>query len=123
MTLKEIAHELVAGCREGRETENLEKLYAADAVSVEAAAPGEGMDRATHGRDAIRGKHEWWAGAMEVTEGQVSGPFLHGDDRFAVRFSIRGRNKSDGAEWDMEELAVYHVADGKIVREEFFNNM
>ena len=34
MSLKEIADELVAGCREGREAANLDKLYAADAVSV-----------------------------------------------------------------------------------------
>ena len=36
MTLEEIASELVAGCRENRTQANLEKLYAPDAVSVEA---------------------------------------------------------------------------------------
>ena len=44
MDLKQIAEELVAGCREGRAKENLDKLYAADAVSVE-AADAMGMGR------------------------------------------------------------------------------
>ena len=118
MTLNEIAAELVAGCREGREAENLSKLYADDAVSVEAADMG--MGREASGIDAIRGKHDWWESAFEVLEANVSDPFTHGEDRFAVRFAIKTKDKSTGEVSDMEEIAVYHVADGKIVREEFF---
>ncbi|KIC42922.1 hypothetical protein RA27_06240 [Ruegeria sp. ANG-R] len=119
MNLKEIADELVAGCRENRAKENLDKLYAADAVSVE-AADAMGMGRETHGRDAIRGKHEWWEGAHEVSGASVSDPFPHGEDRFAVIFEIQGKVKESGETFDMREIGVYHVADGKIVREEFF---
>ena len=119
MDLKDIANELVAGCREGRAKENLEKLYAPDAVSVEASAMG-GMERETHGRDGIRGKHEWWDNAHEVTGGSISDPFPHGDDRFAVIFEVQGKVKETGDAFDMREVAIYHVADGKIVREEFF---
>ncbi|MEM9975666.1 MAG: nuclear transport factor 2 family protein [Pseudomonadota bacterium] len=122
MNLKEIADELVAGCREGREAENLSKLYAADAVSVEAADP-MGMGREAHGIDAIKGKHDWWESAFEVLEGNVSDPYPHGDDRFAVRFSMKAKSKETGDVSEMDELAVYHVADGKIVREEFFYAM
>ena len=39
MDLKEISAELVAGCHEGRALANLDKLYAEDAVSIEAADP------------------------------------------------------------------------------------
>ncbi|MEM1064225.1 MAG: nuclear transport factor 2 family protein [Pseudomonadota bacterium] len=122
MNLKEIADELVAGCREGREAENLSKLYAADAVSVEAADP-MGMGREAHGIDAIKGKHDWWESAFEVLEGNVSDPYPHGDDRFAVRFSMKAKSKETGDVSEMDELAVYHVAGGKIVREEFFYAM
>lgn len=118
MTLKEIADELVAGCREHRELANLDKLYSEDAVSVEAS--DQGMGRESKGRDAIRGKHEWWEANMEMTGGSVSDPMLHGDDRFAVIFEAQGRDKSSGNTFDMKEIAVYHVACGKIVREEFF---
>lgn len=122
MTLNEIAAELVAGCREGRELANLDAIYADDAVSVEAADP-MGMGREAHGREAIRGKHEWWANAFEVLEADVSDPYPHGDDRFAVRFSLKAKSKETGEVSDMDEIAVYHVADGKIVREEFFYPM
>lgn len=119
MNLKEIAAELVAGCRENRAKANLDKLYSADAISVE-AADMPGMGRKATGLDAIRGKHDWWEAATEVTGANVSDPFLHGDDRFAVIFEVQGRMKENDEAFDMREVAVYHVANGKIVREEFF---
>ncbi|WP_120632941.1 nuclear transport factor 2 family protein [Ruegeria sp. EL01] len=120
MNLKEIAQELVAGCREGRAKENLDKLYAADAVSVEAVDASGTMGREAHGVDAIRGKHEWWEGAHDVSGASVSDPFAHGEDRFAVIFEVQGKVKESGENFEMREVAVYHVANGKIVREEFF---
>ncbi|WP_298934823.1 nuclear transport factor 2 family protein [uncultured Ruegeria sp.] len=119
MNLKEIAQELVAGCRENRTTENLGKIYAADAVSVE-AVDDQGIGREAHGLDAIRGKHAWWDNATEVNDFSASDPMIHGDDRFAVIFKVQGKFKETGESFDMNEVAIYHVADGKIVREEFF---
>ena len=119
MNLKEIAQELVAGCREDRAKENLEKLYAPDAVSVE-AMDMQGLGREPHGIEGIRGKHDWWESAHEVSGASVSDPFLHGEDRFAVIFEVQGKVKDSGETFDMKEIGVYHVADGKIVREEFF---
>lgn len=119
MNLKEIADELVAGCREGRAKANLDKLYADDAISVE-ATDAMGMGRETAGRDGIRRKHEWWEGAHDVSGASVSEPFMHGDDRFAVIFEVQGTVKESGDSFDMREVAIYHVADGKIVREEFY---
>jgi ketosteroid isomerase-like protein len=121
--LDEIAAELVAGCREGREAENLDKLYAADAVSVEAVCMPGTDSRETAGLDGIKGKHAWWDSAMEVTEAKVDGPFPHGEDRFAVIFEMAGRDKASGETFETKEVGVYHVADGKIVREEFFYAM
>ena len=119
MDTKQIAQELVAGCREGRANENLSKLYAQDAVSVE-AIDQSGQGRETKGLDGIRGKHEWWESNMEVTGGSISEPMLHGDDRFAVIFDVQGREKASGETFDMKEVGIYHVTDGKITREEFF---
>ena len=118
MDIQKIADELVAGCRENRAIANLEALYAADAVSVE--AKDQGMGREAQGRDAIRGKQEWWGANMEVTGGSISDPMVHGEDRFAVIFEVQGKEKASGNSFDMKEVAIYHVADGKIVREEFF---
>lgn len=119
MDLKSIADELVAGCREGREVENLDKLYSQDAVSVE-AIDMSGNGRQTVGLDGIRGKHAWWDATFETLEAKVSDPMLHGEDRFGITFDVRTRNKETGAEDQMNEIAIYHVAGGQIVREEFF---
>ncbi len=119
MTLQEIANELVAGCRENRAAENLSRLYSEQAVSVE-ASDQSGMGRETEGLAGIKGKHEWWEANMEVTKATVSDPMLHGDDRFAVIFEVQGREKASGTDFDMSEVAIYHVKDGKITREEFF---
>ena len=118
MTLQEIAEELVAGCREHRERANLARLYAPDAVSVEAMDMGNG--RETKGLAGIDGKHQWWEDNHTVTGGEVEGPFRHGDDRFAVIFAMQGSSKADGKAFDMTEVGIYQVKDGKIVREEFF---
>ncbi|MCU0827590.1 MAG: nuclear transport factor 2 family protein [Tabrizicola sp.] len=118
MTLNEIANELVAGCRENRTRENLDKLYSADAVSVEPMDMGGG--RETVGLTAIHGKHDWWESNFDVPSLMVEGPFLHGDDRFAVIFDMETVNKASGERRKDREVGIYHVAGGKIVREEFF---
>jgi hypothetical protein len=118
MTLNDVANELVAGCRENRARENLDRLYAKDAVSVEAMDMGGG--RETVGLAGIHGKHDWWEANFDVPALTVEGPFLHGDDRFAVIFEMDTINKASGERRKDREVAIYHVAGGKIVREEFF---
>ncbi|MBY4895230.1 nuclear transport factor 2 family protein [Rhodobacteraceae bacterium N5(2021)] len=119
MDLKNIADALVTACRTQGEAALLDAHYHPDAVSVE-AADYSGSGRETRGVEGIRGKHAWWNDTFETHGGDVQGPFLHGDDRFAVIFSIECTEKASGERMDMTEVAVYTVADGKIVREEFF---
>lgn len=121
MTFQEVTEALVAGCREDRARANLDKLYARGAVSVEAADMGQGREAV--GIDAIKAKHDWWEGAMEVLEGDITGPLPHGTDRFAVIFRMKAREKESGKVMDMEEVGIYTVEGGKIVREEFFYAM
>ncbi|MCK0167752.1 nuclear transport factor 2 family protein [Jannaschia sp. S6380] len=118
MDMMQVANELVAGCREGREQENLSRLYADDAVSVEAADMGNG--RETKGIEGIRGKHEWFASQYEEVSSDVSDPMPHGDDRFAVIFDMQMKNRETGEMEPMKDIGIYTVKDGKIVREEFF---
>ena len=123
LTNKDIADRLVALCRAGEEVKGLDELYHADAVSVE-ATKGPGMDSLeTKGIEGIRGKHAWWDSAMEVHSATVDGPYPHGDDRFAVIFEIDVTERASGARNQFKEVAVYHTAEGKIVREEFFYTM
>lgn len=119
MTLQEIATALVEGCESGQEAANLDKLYHADAVSVE-AADYSGDGRETRGIKGIHGKHAWWEANFEAHDAKVQGPFLHGDDQFAVIFDVDVTEKATGERMPMKEVAVYTVSDGKIVREAFF---
>ncbi|MEO0830735.1 MAG: nuclear transport factor 2 family protein [Pseudomonadota bacterium] len=117
--IMEIGQKLVEHCRSGTEAEALATMYHADVVSVEAAAMGE-APREMAGMEAIKGKHAWWSENFEVHDAKVEGPFPHGDDRFAVTFWLDTTNKMSGERSQMSEVAVYHVKEGKIAREEFF---
>lgn len=117
---KATAEKLVAGCREGRELEGLDTLYAPDAVSVE-AMPMAGGSAESVGVEAIKGKHAWWGANFEMHGGGVEGPFVHGPDRFAVIFEMDVTEKASGKRSTGREVAIYTVNDaGRIVREEFF---
>ncbi|MEM8963718.1 MAG: nuclear transport factor 2 family protein [Acidobacteriota bacterium] len=115
-----VANKLVEYCEQGKNVEAIEELYSDDIVSVESAA-APGMDQEARGKAAIKGKNEWWYGAHEIHNLGVKGPYLvAGSDQFAVIFSIDVTNKESGQRWDGDEVALYTVADGKIVKEEFF---
>lgn len=117
--LNDIANKLVECCQNNEEAKALDTLYAADAVSVE-AADYTGQGREAAGLDAIRAKHEWWFGAHEVHSQNVDGPYLHGEDQFSVIFELDVTNKESQDRMQMKETATYTIKDGKIAREEFF---
>jgi ketosteroid isomerase-like protein len=123
MTLQEIADALIGHCRNGTEEEGLGTLYADDAVSVEALAQPGGGPQVFEGLEAIRGKHDYWNNAMEQVSIDVGGPYPHQPDKFALTFKGKATVKETGEPFDMDEIAIYTVKDGKIVREEFFYSM
>ena len=89
MTIRELADRLIEANRSGQLDALLANDYAADAISVEAMAGDPSRGREIRGIEAIRAKHAWWNENMDVREADVEGPFLHGDDRFAVIYSDR----------------------------------
>jgi ketosteroid isomerase-like protein len=118
MTTQEVANQLVSLCREGKFVEAIQTLYSPDIVSVEAAAmPGE--SREAVGIDAVLGKANWWQSNHEVHGASIEGP-LASTAHFTVRFTMDVTFKPTGRRHVMDELGVYQVRDGKIVREEFF---
>jgi ketosteroid isomerase-like protein len=123
MNVQEIGQKLVELCRAGRNLEAL-SLYAPDAVSVEAVG-SETMPAVMKGIDAIRGKGEWWFANNEIHRSDARGPYPNGE-RFAVVFDFEFTSKEGptaGQRVKMEEVALYTVENGKIVREEFFYSM
>jgi ketosteroid isomerase-like protein len=116
-----IANELVALCRAGKNLEAIDRLYAADVVSIEPVGSEE-MPAEMKGRDAIRNKNAWWFENYEVHRAEAHGPFI-GDKQFAVSFDFDVTNKATGQRNAMTEMALYGVKDGRIVREQFFYHM
>jgi ketosteroid isomerase-like protein len=110
-----IAEQLVALCREGRNIEAIETLYADDVVSIEVMEPM----RVTTGREGVVGKGHWWQGAHDVHGASVDGPWPNGD-QFIVRFQFDITVKATGARVQMDEVGLYTVRDGKIAEEKFF---
>jgi ketosteroid isomerase-like protein len=120
MTTQEVAEELVKLCREGKFMEAVESLYADDIVSMEAAAP-PGQSRESKGIAAVKAKGDWWQANHEVHSSVVEGPLVAGD-HFATTFKMDVTFKPQGRRFQMEEIAVYKVHNGKVVYEEFFYN-
>jgi len=123
MSAKEIGEKLVAFCKEGKNLESINTLYAENVESIEAAAMQEGGDRVSKGIEAVRQKNQWWGENHEIHSAEVAGPWPHGDDKFAVQFKYDVTNKPSGQRIQMNEIGVFTLEGGKVVREEFFYNM
>lgn len=121
MSTLDVAKRYVELVKEGKNQECLSELFAADAVSVEAGAP-PGQERTARGLEAIRGKSKWWRENHEVHSAAVDGPYPH-DDRFAVRFTYDVTFKPQSKRFTMNEVGLFTIKDGKIVKEEFFYSM
>ncbi|MFN2622933.1 MAG: SnoaL-like domain-containing protein [Chthoniobacterales bacterium] len=117
MNTEEIANKVVELVRKQAWKEAVEKLYANDIVSVEAQGTGGGSPE-THGIKGVHGKVDWWINAMEVHSFKASGPFV-AHERFVVQYDADVTDKESKKRFQMSEVGVYTVKDGKIVREEF----
>ncbi len=121
MDTKQVGEKLVSLCSKGKNMEAVESLYSKDIVSVEAMGSPE-MPAELRGIDKIKGKNQWWYDNNEVHSAKVEGPFPN-NDRFAVKFHWDVTPKAGprkGKRMQMDEVGIYTVKNGKIVREEFF---
>jgi len=118
MTTLEVGKKLVDLVRARKNAEAMETLYDPNIVSVEAGAPGGAPTESTGVAACIEKGKQWQAG-HEVHAANADGPFPHGD-KFAVFLSYDVTQRESKQRFKMEEVAVYTVKNGKIVREEFF---
>ena len=117
MNTEQVAKNVVELVRKQAWYEALDTLYGKDIVSAEAQASGGGSPE-TRGIEGVRGKIDWWVNAMEVHSFKASGPFV-AHDRFVVQYDADVTDKSSKKRFQLSEVGVYTVKDGKIVREEF----
>ncbi|HWU69941.1 MAG TPA: nuclear transport factor 2 family protein [Pseudoxanthomonas sp.] len=119
MNTQQIAERLVALCREGQYEQVYDELFADDAENIEMPAMANGPLGNAKGLDAIRAKGKAWGEAVEqVHGGSVGEPSVSGN-WFSVPMSLDVTMKGQGR-MQMEEMCLYQVRDGKIVREQFF---
>ena len=121
MNTLEIGKKLVELCRAGKNEEAVNTLFSADIVSVEAGGL-PGTDPVTKGIEGVLGKGKWWMDNHIVHDAKAEGPWPHGD-RFIVRFTYDVTFKPENKRFVMDEAALYTVANGKVVKEEFFYSM
>lgn len=117
MTIEQIANRLAELCKEGKYDVAQKELYAQNATSTEPEhSPGL---KYAEGLDAIIAKGHGFQSMVEsVHSNEVSEPIIAGN-YFSVAAVIDLTMKGMGRV-TMSEVAVYKVADGKIVSEEFF---
>ena len=117
MTTQEIANQLVELCRNGQNDQAYKELFAENAVAVE---PAKWNVPDTKGITALLEKSKQWQGNLvEMHDASISDPIIAGN-QFAISMMVdittkdRGRSK-------MEEICVYEVENGKIIKEQFFH--
>lgn len=81
--------------------------------------PLSNLGKQTSGKPAVRGKNEWWFSNNQVHSLNVTGPFL-GESQFGLILAYDFTELATGIRRQFSELALYTVAGGKIVRDEFF---
>jgi ketosteroid isomerase-like protein len=117
MTTKDVANRLYELFQENKWMEAQQELFSEDAESIEPKdSPGL---QSVKGIDAIRKKGEDFTNMVEeVHGGWVSEPVVAGK-YIAVAMGMDCTYKGMGRQ-KMDEIALYEVKDGKIVKEQFF---
>jgi SnoaL-like domain len=114
MAIQDIAKEIVALLGAGKDEEVGRRFWSPSVRSIEAAGP----ELIAEGSEAVARKGEWFVANNEVHGVKAEGPFVNGD-QFAVRLTYELTHKDAGQRKTFDEVALYTIADGKIVEERF----
>lgn len=117
MTTQEVANRMAELFKENKWQQVQDELYAENAVSIE---PEHSMAlQKAEGLDAIKKKGEMFQNSIEEMHGGwvsdliVAGNFITCGMGLDATFKGMGRMK-------MDEVCVYEVKDGKVIKEQFF---
>ena len=117
MTTKDVANRLHELFNEGKWQQAQDEFFTNDAESVE-PPKAQGM-QSVKGIDAIRKKGQQFNEMVEEMHGgYVSDPIVAGN-HIAFAMGMDCTYKGMGRQ-QMDEIVIYEVKDGKIVKEQFF---
>ncbi|HEU5289876.1 MAG TPA: nuclear transport factor 2 family protein [Cyclobacteriaceae bacterium] len=117
MTTQEVAKRFYALAQEGKFDDILDELFSKDAQSIE-PANAQGL-KTVSGLDKIKEKGRQWNESIQEMHGgytnepQVAGNFF--TCIMGVDVTMKGQSRMK-----IDEVALYEVSNGKIVREQFF---
>jgi ketosteroid isomerase-like protein len=124
MDTAEVGRKYVELCKQGKNLESIDALFAAD-VSSEEAMDSPSFARVIKGKAAVREKNVMWYASNEVHRHDVSGPYPNGDE-FAVFFAFEFTPKAgpmSGQRIVLNEVGLFTVKAGQIVREKYYYSM
>ena len=117
MTTQEVANRFNELAQTGQWQQIQDELFADNATSIEPEnSPGL---KTVSGREAITAKGQNFGEAVEEMHGGYSNQPIVAGNHFAVAMGMDVTMKGQGR-MKMDEIAVYKVEDGKIVKEQFF---
>jgi len=117
MTTQEVANRFHELAQTGQWQQIQDELYADNAVSIEPET-SQGL-KTVMGMEAIREKGRQFGEMVEEMHGGYSNEPQVAGNFFALAMGMEGTFKGKGRV-KMDEIAVYEVKNGKIVREQFF---
>lgn len=116
-TTTEVAARFNELAKEGKWDQIQNELFAENAKSIE--PPGSPGLQSVEGLDAIRQKGKQFNEMVEEMHGGYSSEPLVAGNHFSVAMGMDVTMKGMGRT-KMDEIALYEVKDGKIVKEQFF---
>lgn len=117
MTTQEVANRFNELAQSGQFDKIQDELYSEDAESIE-PAHSQGL-QSVKGLAAIKEKGRRFNEMVEEMHGGYSKDPVVAGNHFSVAMGMDCTMKGQGRV-NMEEIAVYEVKDGKIVKEQFF---
>lgn len=122
MNTQEVANQWAAYCREGKNLECVNELYAENIVSREMPGGPNPDWEVIEGKQNVWNKNKHWLENVEAFHSSdISEPVVAGN-HFTTKMSFDCTFKDSGRQ-QMEEVCVYKVENGKIVSEQFFYEM
>lgn len=118
MTTQKVADRLIQLCREGKNLQAIDELYADNVISKE---PKGHPHEVTKGKEAVKDHtRQYQASVLETHSVHISDPIVYGN-HFVFSLEIDATYKERGRVRG-GELCVYEVKDGKVIYDEFFYN-
>ncbi len=122
MNTNEVAQKWADMCREGKNLDCVNELYAENVVSREMPGGPNPEWEVVSGKQNVWNKNKQWLDNVEdFHSGDISDPVVAGN-HFTVKMDFDCTFKEGGRQ-QMEELCVFEVKDGKIASEQFFYEM